>query len=170
MGAQALGGPVREIPLTLGLVALVDEGDYELVMAAGPWSARPCGRTIYAQRAARLPDGRPTTQQLHHLLTGWPYADHHNGDGLDNQRANLRESDHGRNMFNKRLYKNSTSGFKGVTRRKRDGRWQAQIQAHRRHHHLGYYDTPEEAARAYDAAAIELHGEFARLNFTEGGI
>jgi cation diffusion facilitator CzcD-associated flavoprotein CzcO len=159
---------VREIPLSLGMVALVDDKDYEAVMAAGPWSARPCGRTAYAQRAQVLDDGRPTTQQLHTFLTGWPYADHQNGDGLDNQWANLRPSTHGQNMFTKRLYKNSTSGFKGVTRKKETGRWQAQIQANKQHRYLGYYDTAEDAARAYDAAARELFGDFARLNFPGG--
>lgn len=159
---------MRKIPLSLGLVALVDDADYEAVVAAGAWSARPSGRTVYAQRARRLDDGRPTTEQLHTFLTGCPYVDHQNGDGLDNQRANLRPSTHGQNMFNRRLYKNSTSGFKGVTRRRRDGRWQAQIQANKQHRHLGYHDTAEEAARAYDAAARELFGDFARLNFPGG--
>ena len=159
---------MREIPLSLGLVALVDDADYEAVMAAGPWSARPCGRTVYAQRARRLDDGRPTTEQLHTFLTGRPYVDHQNGDGLDNQRGNLRPTTHGQNMFNRRLYKNSTSGFKGVTRRRRDGRWQAQIQANKKHRHLGYFDAAEDAARAYDAAARELHGDFAQLNFPQG--
>lgn len=152
---------MREVPLTRGYVALVDDADYELVIQC-QWSARPSGRTVYAQR--RLGD---TTQSLHTLLTGWSYVDHRNGDGLDNQRDNLRESTHAQNMYNKRLYTNSACGFKGVTLRKRDGRWQAQIQCAKKHYHLGYHDTAEAAARAYDLAARKLFGEFAHINFPE---
>lgn len=146
---------MKEVPLSLGLVALVDDADYAAVMAAGDWSARPSGRTVYAQRRVIHDGGYATTQQLHTFLTGWPYVDHRNGDGLDNQRANLRQSSHGQNMG------------KGVTQRKRDGRFQAQIQANRVHHHLGYFDTAEAAALAYDGAAREAFGAFARLNFPE---
>lgn len=159
---------MKRVALTRGYFALVDDADYERVMAAGPWQAQPNGRTTYVQRAQCQGNGRPTTQHLHTFITGWPYADHLNGDGLDNQRTNLRPTTHAQNMFNKRLYRNSTSGFKGVTRRRSDGRWQAQIQANKKHRHLGYFDAAEDAARAYDAAARELHGEYARLNFPEG--
>lgn len=160
---------MKEISLTRGYVALVDDEDYERVLEAAPWCASLNGRTVYAQRANRRPDGGLTTEQLHQFITGLKYVDHANGDGLDNQRSNLRPATHGQNMFNKRLYKNSTTGFKGVTI-KRGGRyirWQAQIQASKLHRHIGYFDTPEEAARAYDAVACELFGEFARLNFPE---
>lgn len=156
---------MQRVELTRGYSALVDDADYDWVIAAGSWSARPSGRTVYAQRSVRKPGGGQTTQSLHTFLTGWPYVDHENGDGLDNRRANRRQATHPQNMGNKRLYGNSATGFKGVTRRKRDGRYQAQIQAAGVHKHLGYHDTPEDAARAYDAAALELFGEFARPNF-----
>jgi hypothetical protein len=156
-----------EIPISRGLVALVDDDDLERVTAAGPWCAAPNGRTTYAHRRVAGPNGQASTQQLHAFLTGWERTDHRNGDGLDNRRANLRRATHGQNMFNKRLYKNSTSGFKGVSQRKGSGRWAAQIQANGAHEYLGQYATAEDAARAYDARALALFGDFARLNFPQ---
>lgn len=159
---------MKEIPLTRGYVALVDDEDYERVVASGSWCARPNGRTVYAQQRATRADGRGTTIQLHQFIAGTTHVDHKNGDGLDNQRSNLRVATQGQNMFNKRLYASSTSGFKGVTRRKGTGKWAAQIQGGGHHRYLGQFATPEEAARAYDVAAVELFGEFARLNFPGG--
>lgn len=57
------------------------------------------------------------------------------------------------------------SGFRGVHWATRRGRWQAQITNSGVHRHLGYFETSEEAARAYDVAALSLHGAFAQLNF-----
>ena len=153
---------MREIQLPRGTVALVDDADYGRVIEAGPWHAatRPLTETVYVQR--HVP---PTTQYLHNFLTGLPYVDHRNGNGLDNQRANLRESTHAQNMANSRRRKDNTSGFKGVSQERRTGRWVAQIQRGGHNFHLGTFGSPEDAARAYDAKAAELFGEFARPNF-----
>ena len=159
----------REIVLSNGDVALVDAADYDRVMnAAGTWYATPNRHTIYAGRKVRRPDGRQTTQLLHRFLTGdaWRQVDHINGDGLDNRRSNLRLATHAQNMRNRREQTNNSSGFRGVSRHNR--RWRASISVGNKDRHLGYYDDPIEAARAYDAAALELSGEFARLNFPLG--
>jgi hypothetical protein len=156
----------REIRLRSGLVALVDDVDYERVISAGPWHGAPCGRHLYVQRSVRKPGAkRSTEERLHAFLTGWPLVDHANGNGLDNRRSNLREATHAQNSANSRLSRRSTSGFKGVTWYKRTSRWRAHITADQVQRHLGYFDTPEEAARAYDTAATEAFGDFARLNF-----
>lgn len=157
---------MKQIPLTQGLVALVDEEDYDRVMAAGKWYARRGGSTFYAQR--RAPQGGDRKIRLHSFLTGWPLVDHINLDGLDNRRANLRQASHAENMWNRRRLSNNTSGFKGVRWHKVHGKWEARIRTDGRRRHLGSWSTAEEAAHAYDAAARELHGEFARLNFPEG--
>jgi len=88
--------------------------------------------------------------------------DHVDGNGLNNQKANLRVASHAENCANRRINRNNTSGFKGVSKNKE--RWQAYIRVAYRQIHLGYFDTPEEAAEAYDRAAIAYFGEFAKTN------
>lgn len=156
---------MQRVPLSRGLFALVDDADYARVIAAGPWHVRPNGPRAYAQRRMLRTGVRQTTQSLHTFLTGWPLVDHINGDGLDNQRHNLRQATGTQNNANARRRADNRSGFKGVSRRPDRRSWHARIQADRKLRHLGDYATPEAAARAYDAAARELFGEFARLNF-----
>ena len=86
--------------------------------------------------------------------------DHKDGDKLNNLDDNLRICTHTDNMKNKKKYKNNTSGFTGVTWHKRDKKWEANI----KQEYLGHFNTKEEAARAYNAAAIKYFGEFAVLN------
>ena len=95
----------------------------------------------------------------------WPegFLDHENNLYDDNRIANLRAATHAQNMSNKRRYKNNTSGFKGVCAA--DGKWVASIQCSSKRVLLGRFENKEEAARAYDRAARQLFGEFARTNF-----
>ena len=154
------------IPLTRGREAIIDNADVEAVMAAGKWHATPSRNTHYARRNVRLADGSRSTILMHSLLTGFQRVDHINGDGLDNRRANLRAVTNAQNQYNRSRQSNNTSGFIGVSWFKPHGRWMARITFRGVQRFLGYYDTAEDAARARDAAAIELHGsEFARLNF-----
>src|SRR5690606_6128392 len=145
------------------LVALIDEADAAMALAR-KWYAGRSGRTFYAQRTDLAADGSRLTVRLHTFLTGWRYVDHINGNGLDNRRANLREAEHRQNLMNQRRPRHNTSGFKGVTLNKRTGKWEAQILPQGRHIRLGSFEDPEEAARAYDAAALLHFGEFARPN------
>lgn len=159
---------VREIPLTRGMSALVDAADYERVVAMGKWGADPSGRTFYARKNLHHPGRKQTTLLMHTFITGWDRVDHINGDGLDNRRANLRPATHSQNMANKRRYANNKSGYKGVYWSGRPGLrrvWAAAIKQGGKARRLGRFEHPEEAARAYDAAARELFGQFARLNF-----
>lgn len=153
------------VQLTRGLVALVDADDYPRVMAAGRWNARPHGKTIYAQHGIVLPDGRRSTQQMHNFITGVIGIDHRNGDGLDNRRSNLRVTTQAQNCANTRIRSNNKSGFKGVSWHAARAAWVAQIKSGDTSHHLGLFSDREAAARAYDDAAIDLFGEYARINF-----
>lgn len=97
---------------------------------------------------------------LHH--GDWPdgHIDHVNGQRADNRMENLRVCSRSQNQMNRPKQRNNTSGFKGVTRHV-DGRWRACIKAGPKRHHIGLFDSPQEAHAAYLAAAERIHGEFA---------
>ena len=156
---------MKHIPLgRTGLTALVDDDDYDRLIGMGNWTVVRAATTTYACRQYRDPDtGRLTSVQMHQVVAGYTFVDHVNGDGLDNRRTNLRPADHSLNGANRRLGSNNTSGYKGVSRHKT--RWQAVLRAKGQRYYLGSYATAEQAARAYDAAAAEHFGPYARLNF-----
>ena len=95
------------------------------------------------------------------------HVDHINGNPLDNRKSNLRICTNAENQRNKGVYKNNKSGYKGVHWFKRDKKWQAQIKHNNKSIHIGLYEDKEEAARAYDKKAKELHGNFKNLNFPD---
>jgi hypothetical protein len=102
------------------------------------------------------------------LRKGAPDVDHRNRDRLDNRRGNLRSATDSQNGANKsKSTTRSHSKFKGVTFHRNTGRWQAAIKHHDRCIYLGLFDAEENAARAYDHAALRIFGEFARPNFPE---
>jgi hypothetical protein len=99
-----------------------------------------------------------------HLPPRLPSVDHVNGDGLDNRRSNLRTASFAGNAHNRGLSSNNRSGFKGVGFESKTGRAVAYIKLGYRTRRLGTFDTPRDAALAYDEAALRLHGEYARTN------
>ena len=110
-----------------------------------------------------LNDGKPLTtqQQVDHI-------EHIDGSHWQDRLSNLRIVSRSQNSMNRGSQCNNTSGYKGVSFYKPTGKWGARIMIHGRTTHLGFFTTPEAAALAYDKAASELHGEFARPNFIEG--
>jgi len=150
-----------EIPLTRGLTALIDEADARAVMSAGCWYAHETRGLYYAVRTDRS-SGRQRTLRMHNFLTGWPLVDHRDGNTLDNRRANLRPATLAQNAQNSAPWRGRE--FKGI-RRRDNGLWQARITRDGCLLSLGTFPTPEDAALAYDRAANELFGDFARLNF-----
>ncbi len=154
---------MKEIKLTRGLSALIDDAD-EFLVAPFRWCAQPVDGKYYAVTYCGGGRGTPNTY-MHHLMLGHPptgWEVHHQDDnGLNNQRGNFRIVTRSQHL---QLGKpRSTTGYKGVCF-DRD-KFMAQINCEGAHYYLGRYTTTEAAARAYDAKALELFGEFARLNF-----
>ena len=161
----------REIQLTQGQVALVDTADYEW-LSQWKWCLVTKRRTgdLYASRRGRSSEGRSIVVYMHREILGLFYGDkrqgdHRNRNSLDNRRSNLRLAMPTDNARNRGMNSLNTSGFKGVSYDKRTSKWRASIYCKRKHKSVGYFPTKEEAARAYDAAAKLLFGEFAQLNF-----
>jgi hypothetical protein len=95
-------------------------------------------------------------------------VDHRDGDGLNNARSNLRPATPAEQQHNRRKQAGKYP-YKGIKRYRQSERWEAEITAGGRVRYLGRFDTPEQAARAYDAAAVAFFGEFARPNFLPEG-
>jgi hypothetical protein len=149
---------MREIPLTQGRFAIVDDEDYERVMAVGPW-------WLFSHRyAACRIDGEIIT--MHRFLLGLSkgdaqQVDHINGNKLDNRRCNLRLCTNAENQRNRGPNRNNKTGYKGVSFNKFAGKYQAEIMVNRHPIYLGVFNTVEEAAHAYGIAARFYFGEFA---------
>lgn len=160
---------MKTIPLTRGLVALVDDADFDN-FSQHRWLARKRPGLAYAARATYL-DGKQTLLFMHRVILGSAahglHVDHIDGNGLNNQRANLRACSRSENQRNRGMTKTNKTGFKGVTttkwNRNSANKYVAQIQVHGKKRSLGYFPTPEQAHTAYCEAAKNLHGEFARL-------
>ena len=160
---------VKEIPLTQGYVALVDDDIYDEVSRYN-WSACLKGRGIYGQRGVPTKNGR-RTQYLHRLIwflkTGErpKELDHINRNGLDNRIENLRLSNHSGNGSNRNLRQQpKTSQYKGVSWDYVNKKWVAQIHANSKQTKLGRFKSEDEAALAYDRAALDRFGDFAYTN------
>lgn len=156
---------MQKIPLSRGYFALIDDEDYQRV-SKYKWTYD----NGYAVRGIRLPNRRYKKIMLHRFLINakpGQFVDHIDGNRSNNTRSNLRICTKAQNGQNRHIpAPNKVSHYKGVSRthNTRD-RWQALIIANGKRHYLGSFPSQEEAARAYDTKARELHGEFAQLNF-----
>lgn len=168
---------MRRIPLTQGCWTIVDDDDYERLSAHKWHLDRRCGRenTLYAKRQMTIASKSNKTlrswqrAQLMHrvIMNAGPgqFVDHINGNGLDNRKCNLRLCTNAENLHNQGPRRNKQSSrYKGVCRRRRSGRYEVNIRCGDRSYWVGSFTDEVEAARAYNARAIEVFGEFAWLN------
>lgn len=156
------------VPLSQGKVALVSPEDYERV-SAYKWSLWACRGLEYVVRS--FGKGKDRRQvSLHRYVLNAPkgtHVDHKNGDGLDNRRENIRLCTVSSNAMNRRKAKGKfSSQYKGISWSAAGHGWVATIRINGESNYLGTFHREEEAARAYDAAAVRLFGEFAYVNFT----
>jgi hypothetical protein len=152
-----------------GKYALVDDEDYEYLSRFrwfwGPTSTYATGYVTG--------DGRMSL--MHKLVINVPagyFADHINGDRLDNRRSNLRVVTGSQNNWNMGASSRNQWGLRGVSYHKKAGKWEAYLGiggnakagVRTRKIYLGLYTSPEAAGRAYNVAAIQFYGDYARLN------
>ena len=159
-----------EVRLNRGATAVLDEADYPLVEALR-WSAQKISEVWYAVAFVYTPEGKRRQVLMHRYILGLvngdgKKVDHADGNGLNNQRSNLRLATTAENAWNRRKRRIKSSRYKGVRFAKwlPAKPWRGHIFANGKLIHLGYFATEEEAARAYNEAATQHYGEFACLN------
>lgn len=166
-----------EIELTQNQITLVDDVDADLSefnwYAAFKTGYSGGGNYLAMRKYSRL-SGKRGAEGLHCVILSrvlnrplerGEQVDHKNLNPLDNRRENLRLATHSNNMRNRGLQINNTSGFMGVTFRKKRNKYESQITFNGKSIHLGHFDDAISAANAYDEAARKFHGEFAVTNF-----
>lgn len=158
---------MKEIKLTQGQVAFVDDEDYER-LSQYKWSAIKASpkHPWYAVTNMHTEKGRRSVR-MHRVLLGaksGDVIDHIDGNGLNNTRANLRFCSQSENVRNARKHNASVSKYKGVTPAPQNGRWRAQIQFGGKKIPLGTHASEEMAAFVYNCAALQYFVPYARLN------
>jgi hypothetical protein len=159
-----IDGDVAYVPLTQGLVAVIDASDVALVRGM-KWAAVLQYRVHYAVTSV-LDGGKRRILPMHRLLMGQPKGkgiDHIDSNGLNNRKANLRVASVSENARNTGRKASNSSGVKGVSWRADRQKWQVHIRVDGKRLSLGHYTELADAAAAYAEAATKFHGEFARL-------
>lgn len=151
----------KEIRLTKGQVALVDDEDFEYLNQWN-WYVSRSGYAVRTHGIFRK------TILMHRLISNTPdgyETDHIDRNRLNNQKNNLRVCTVSENQHNKGMNSDNKSGYKGVSWDAKNNKWRASIRYNNKTYNAGRYETAEEAAGAYDEMAVKLHGNFASTNF-----
>jgi len=163
----ARGIDMKQIKLTQGKVALVDDEDFEW-LNQWKWYAIRDNLTFYAVRKSPMVN-RKTRQliRMHRIILNSQdeeIVDHKDHNGLNNLRNNIRNCTQSQNQQN-RIGRFCTSRFKGVSWRKDRKRWLVTIVVQKRKMYIGMFKSELDAAEAYNMAAKKHFGNFAYLNF-----
>lgn len=161
---------MKKIKLTQGKFALVDDEDFERVNKLKWYASFHPKRNVFTS-IRRIGNKTIYMHQfiMNTISKGHNYSiDHMDHDPLNNQKSNLRVCNNSENMRNRGRQKNNKSGAKGVCYVSERGKFKSYIKLNNKLMHLGYYNTLQEAALAYNKKALELFGEFAYLNKIEG--
>lgn len=153
---------MKRIELTKGKTAIVDDDDFEN-LSKYRWYCSNAGYAVNPKH--------PNGVFMHRILMGFErgkskeiFVDHINGNKLDNRKSNLRLVDKYQNQQNRKNSRANTSGFKGVAFMKSKRKWWAKITVNKQRKFLGYFETAREAGLAYNQAAKNFFGEYAKLN------
>ena len=166
------GYAFRRIPLSRGKYALVDPDDYGWLSEYNWHMVGDKGAFYAARNTGQRQGEKRIVVKMHREILAVPdgmFVDHINHNGLDNRKANLRPATQAQNARNRRKLHRSNfhSKYKGLTWYRREKRWAVRIMVDRNARFIGYFDNELDAARAYDQAAKEYHGQFASLNFPD---
>lgn len=159
---------MKTIPLTHGKSALVDDEDYQRV-SRFKWRLLVMHGNEYAHCHSPMVNWKRVTLMMHRVIMNarkGQEIDHRDNNGLNNQKSNLRFCTRSQNMANRRIDRDNKTGFKGVRfiGRQPFNPWRAQIGVGGKLVDLGSHPTAQEAAEAYNRAALEYFGEYAKLN------
>ena len=157
---------MKKILLTQGKYAKVDNSDFDLLDGWSWCVLSGNNNKLYAKRAVPNGAGKQKFITMHSSIMKTPKGmeiDHIDGDGLNNQKSNLRICTHSENIKNRTKSKNNKSGFKGVCWNKEKKKWKVYISSNKKLFHLGYFLDKEEAYKAYCDACLKYHGEFSKF-------
>jgi len=155
----------KQIPLTKGAFAIVDDADFDRLVQIGRWSLSSKGYSIHWFKDEA---GKRKCLYMHRVIMDAPHGlevDHLDSVRTNNLRSNLRFATRSENCAYRRRMKSNTSGFVGVNRNR--GRWEARVKYKNQRVYLGSYEFPEDAALIYDGAVRLLFDEFSRPNFPD---